>query len=93
MSEKRCALCGKNGQGDQLEKHHVFFGQKQRKLSEKYGAVVYLCGDSCHRNGKFSVHRNRYIDLALKEQYQRKIMAHYNWTIEDWIKVFGKNYL
>lgn len=90
---KRCRLCGKNGAGDPLERHHVFFGRGKRKLSEQYGAVVWLCGNECHRNGRYAVHKNRYVDLALKEQYQRKIMAEQGWNIQDFIKVFGKNYI
>ena len=41
-----CAICGRNGMGDPLEKHHIF-GGAYRKKSEKYGLTVYLCGMRC----------------------------------------------
>ena len=47
---KRCFLCGKNGAADPLERHHIFGGPNRGK-SEKYGLVVLLCGEECHRNG------------------------------------------
>ena len=50
MDERVCWLCGRNGNGDPLECHHIF-GGAMRKKSEKYGLKVYLCGDRCHRNG------------------------------------------
>lgn len=87
-----CHLCGKNGACDPLERHHVFEG-RNRNNSEKYGAVVYLCGHECHREGKDSVHRNRFVSLTLKEEFQRKIMKEQNWTVEDFIEVFGRSYI
>ena len=36
-----CAICGRNGSCDPLDRHHVF-GGPLRKLSEKFGAVVDL---------------------------------------------------
>lgn len=88
---KACYLCGKNGRADRLEMHHVF-GGRYRKKSERYGAVVYLCGEECHRNGRNAVHRNRTVNLALKEEFQRRIMAEHGWTVEKFIEEFGKNY-
>ena len=44
MNDKRCFLCGRNDTGDPLERHHIF-GGANRKKSEKYGLVVYLCGN------------------------------------------------
>ena len=88
---KACYLCGKNGRADRLEMHHVF-GGRYRKKSEKYGAVVYLCGEECHRNGRNAVHRNRAVNMALKEEFQRRIMAEHRWTVEKFIEEFGKNY-
>lgn len=88
---KRCYLCGKNGQADRLEMHHVFGGAYKKK-SEKYGAMVALCGEECHRNGRNAVHRNRMVNNALKEEFQRKIMKEQGWTVEQFISEFGKNY-
>lgn len=90
---RRCWLCGRNGADDPLERHHIFFGQGMRRLSEKYGLVVYLCGERCHRNGKEAVHRNGETNQQLHEYGQRKWMSENNGTIEDFRKIFGRSYL
>lgn len=93
MEENRyCFLCGKNGNGDRLERHHIFQGAN-RSLSEKYGLVVYLCGDRCHRNGPNAVHRNKETAKLLHQYGQRKAMRENGWTAEQFRNVFGKNYL
>ena len=92
MEVKECFLCGRNGNGDRLERHHIF-GAAKRPLSEKYGLVVYLCGNRCHRNGEYSAHRNAETAAFLHRYGQRKAMKDNNWTAEEFIKIFGKNYL
>lgn len=88
----KCFLCGRNGSGDRLEVHHIFPGAL-RKKSDKYGLVVLLCGERCHRNGKYAAHRCRETALQLKQYGQRKAMEENGWTTEDFIREFGKNYL
>lgn len=92
---ENCFICGRNSRADffGLEEHHVFEGIGRRKISEKYGLKVYICGDRCHRNGKESVHKNAKVDRALKKLVQEKAMEYYGWSIEDFIKKFGKNYI
>lgn len=89
---KTCFLCGKNGSQDRLERHHIF-GKENRKKSEKYGLVVELCGDECHRNGREAVHNNADIMQYLHEYGQLKAMQENHWTTEEFIKEFGVNYL
>lgn len=48
MESKRCFLCGATGGADPLDRHHIFPGTANRKKSEKYGLVVYLCHNRCH---------------------------------------------
>ncbi len=67
---KVCFLCGRNGNGDSLEKHHVFFGQN-RQHSEDDGLTVYLCGIAHHRCGKYAAHQNAEINRYLKREAQR----------------------
>ncbi len=71
-----CFLDGKNGHGDPLEKHHVFFGVSNRQHSEEDGLTVWLCGDNCHRNGKKSAHRcnetNRYLKRKAQTAWELK---------------------
>lgn len=89
---KKCFLCGRNGSSDRLERHHIF-ASANRKLSEKYGLVVYLCGESCHRNGKQAAHKNKDTALYLKRYGQEKAMKEQGWTEEEFISIFGKSYL
>lgn len=89
---KKCALCGRNGWGDPLERHHIF-GGPYRKKSEKYKLVVYLCGNRCHRNGEKAAHRCKETQDLLRRAGQRKAMCEQGWTVEQFIEEFGKNYL
>lgn len=92
MEARECYLCGRNGNGDRLEAHHIF-GGSNRKHSEKYGLVVWLCGERCHRNGKNAVHRNVETQEMLHQYGQRKWMRENNGSIDDFRQIFGKNYL
>lgn len=87
---RKCFLCGRNGNGDKLERHHIF-GGNCRLLSEKYGLVVYLCGERCHRNGEYSAHRNAEVAAYLHRYGQRKFNEENE--KENFINIFGRNYL
>ena len=88
----KCFLCGRNGAADPLDRHHIFNGTN-RKKSDKYGLVVYLCHSSCNIFGKEAVHNNAKNMLYVKQYGQRKAMQEQGWTVEEFIKEFGKNYL
>ncbi len=89
---RECFICHRNGINDRLELHHIFGGANRWK-SDKYGLTVWLCGERCHKNGKYAVHNNADMMLYLHRYGQRKAMEENDWNIEDFIKVFGKNYL
>lgn len=89
---RKCFLCGGNGNGDPLDKHHIFGGSR-RKKSERYGLVVDLCHNRCHIFGELAVHRNADTMRELHQYGQRKAMEENGWTTEDFIREFGKNYL
>ena len=88
QTEKHCFLCGSYSW---LEEHHIF-GAANRKKSEKYGLKVFLC-HSCHNEPPAGVHHNAELNNELKAQAQEKAMQHYGWNIDDFRKIFGKNYL
>ena len=92
QSEKKCFLCGRALEYgfDRLELHHCI-GGPNRKHSDKYGLTVWLCGNSCHRNGPNSAHKNRKIDLALKGIAQKKFEETH--TREEFRAIFGKSWL
>ena len=89
QEEKRCCICGTT---NNLHEHHVIHGNANRKLSEKYGLKVWLCLE--HHTGNNGVHNNAYLDDELKKQAEIKwLLYDYDRSINDFIKIFGKNYL
>ena len=87
-----CWKCGKNGQSDPLDKHHIFSGSN-RKKSERLGLYVYLCHHECHIFGAEAAHQNRDTMQELHEYGQRLAMEEMGWTQEDFRREFGKNYI
>lgn len=81
-----CYLCRHIGY---TEAHHIF-GGADRKKSEQYGLKVYLCPE-CHRNGTSAAHRDpKTAELLHKEGQEAFEQTH---TREEFMRVFGKNYL
>lgn len=91
LQSKRECYVTKDTNG--LHVHHVFYGTANRKLSEKYGLKVWLRYD-WHNGSNYGVHNgNTILDEKLKKAAQEKAMEVYGWTKEDFIHIFGKNYL
>lgn len=88
MAYGQCFLCGRYGQ---LERHHLF-GGANRKKSTKYGLVVDLC-HYCHNEPPNGAHHNKQTMQRLHEYGQTIAMYQNGWTIEDFIREFGRNYL
>lgn len=88
MPNGYCFRCRRWGQ---LEEHHLF-GGSNRKKSTKYKLTVFLCAD-CHRVGAEAAHRSGKTMQELHEYGQRKFMRENNATVEDFIRLFGRNYL
>lgn len=78
-----CDLCGRWGK---LEAHHVFEG-RNRKQSDRYGAVIHICRD-CHNK----IHHHPADYAYLKREWQAKLMQDNGWTMDDWMERFRKNY-
>ena len=85
---ERCFLCHSRCW---LEYHHVY-GAANRKKSDKLGLVVRLC-HYCHNEPPNGVHHNKEVRSKLQAYAQQKAMEHYGWSVDDFIKEFGKNYL
>ena len=88
-----CYICERNGNGDPLEEHHIFFGTANRKISDKFGLTVHICGNRCHRLGKDSVHKNAQVCRILQAKAQQIAMQHYGWSEDDFRALIGKSYL
>lgn len=84
---EKCYLCG--GRKECI--HHVFEGNGRRMLSERYGLIVSLC-HRCHNMSSWAVHFNKPLDLKLKQIAQDKFERN-GGTREQFIKIFGRNYL
>ena len=87
QTEKECYITGCTFN---LHEHHVYGGSR-RKISEKYGLKIWLRSD-WHNIADYSVHRDTELDKRIKAEVQELAMKHYGWTVEDFIRLFGKNY-
>lgn len=76
---------------DNLHRHHIYYGNGRRKLSEQYGCWVYLTGQ-LHNQSPYALHcGNHQLDVTLKQECQQKFeLAH---TREDFVRIFGRSYL
>lgn len=91
----KCFLCGKECQ---THEHHIF-GGSNRRMSTEWGMTVYLCPychNKCH-NGKGSPLVRR--DLHRKGQkvwedfYGLELKLSGKCPREEFMKIFGRNYL
>lgn len=73
-----------------LHKHHIYFGNPNRKISEQNGFWVWLRFD-WHNGASYGVHFNRGLDLSLKRECQEKYEETH--SREEFILLIGKNYL
>lgn len=84
QSEKTCYVCG----SPYIQVHHIYYGVKNRKISDRYGCIAYLC--QAHHTGNNGVHFNIEFDRHLKEECQRAFEQKYT---ENFTSLFGRNYL
>ena len=92
QKDKECYLCRKFfGISRQigLERHHVMNGVANRKLSEKYGLVVWLC-QRHHNTAPDGVHFNSENMRILKRDGQKSFEKSH--THEEYMRTFGVNY-
>lgn len=89
QTEKECYI---TGQTNNLHKHHIYFGNPQRKISEKHGFWVYLAG-RLHNQSNEGVHgkNGRALDLMLKQHCQMKYEETH--SREEFMQLIGRNYL
>jgi hypothetical protein len=84
----KCEICRRTAE---CVIHHVYFGGKNRKQSERYGMLSYLCV-TCHDD--LHAHRTaingKDFDQLLKAHYQRKFER--VWSRSEFIKAYGRNY-
>ena len=89
QDKKECFIthCTEN-----LDKHHIFFGAKNRKVSDENGFWVWLRHDR-HIAGSIyaTPHNCREVDLTLKQLCQEEYEKTH--TRAEFIKLIGRSYL
>lgn len=86
---KHCIECGRTG----VNIHEIFFGNN-RELSKKYKLVIPLCNKLHHNQTDCKgIHFDKKLCLKWQKIGQKAFMQHYNKTIEEFIQIFGRNYL
>ena len=73
-----------------LHKHHIYFGNPNRRISEAWGFWVWLRWD-WHNGAEYGVHFNRDLDLRLKRACQERFEE--NHTRDQFRQIIGKSYL
>lgn len=94
QQEKRCYVTGYEGCG--LDKHHCIHGIANRKLAEKYGLTVYLRHDvhmALHAKQKPFSELDERLKREAQEAFERVNPNGAEDPREDFLRVFGRNYL
>ena len=80
-----CFICGRCAD---VHRHHLIGGTANRRISDRYGLIVNLCLE-CHEQA----HRDAELADKLHRYAERKWLDENGGTIEDFIQLFGRNYL
>lgn len=74
-----------------LVRHEVFHGPNRQKSIE-YGLYVFLT-PKAHNMSGYAVHFNRPFEEYLQAVSQQRAMEYYGWSLENWMRVIGRNYM
>ena len=88
QDEKKCYITGV--ENVPLHRHHIYFGNPNRRISEENGFWVWLLPD-LHNMSMQGVHFNKALDMRLKRECQLKYEETH--TREDFLRLIGRNYL
>lgn len=82
--------CYITGDTQGLHRHHIYFGNPNRRRSEENGFWVWLRWD-WHNGARYGVHFSRDLDLRLKRACQEKFEERH--SREAFRRLIGKSYL
>lgn len=85
---EHCIICGKAP----VNLHEIYFGSN-RHNSIKHGIIIPLCTSEHHAGNAIGIHADKELDRIWKRKGQATYMKHYNKNVEEFISIFGKNYL
>ena len=78
---KKCEICGKECETE------TFFVFKNHSLCAEFKAEIQVCQnckrDICTKFGR----------TCIREETQKRIMKEQNWTIQNFVQVFGRNFM
>lgn len=84
QGEKQCFVSGSR---INLDLHHCMHGGANRKLADKYGLWVWLRHDIHMRLHNSDKQLDKMLEKAAQEAFEEK------YSHEEWMAVFGKNFL
>lgn len=87
QTERACLITGDQ---EGLHKHHVYFGNPNRRISEENGFWCWLRWD-WHNGAKYGVHFNHTLDMDLKRLCQREYEKTHG--RDEFVRLIGKSYL
>jgi len=86
---KECYVTGRTAG---LHKHHIYYGVKNRAVSDRCGFWVWLIPE-LHNASDEGIHNgNIGLDMELKQECQRAFEAEGH-TRDEFIRLIGRNYL
>ena len=85
---EQCAFCGL--EHVEVVRHEIFQGAGRRENCKQYGLWITVC-PRCHS----WIHSNPNMETVkeLDEQAQHQAMEKYGWSVDDFRRIFGKNYI
>ncbi len=84
-----CYACGKRA--GKLDRHEPF-GGAYRDKSKTLRLWIRLCNQPCHE-WRTCAHGDAAGNAEYRREAQRAAMEVYGWTVDEFIREFGKNYL
>ena len=88
-----CSILHGDQSRKEVEKHHIFGGNRWRSVSEKNGFYVNLCIEH-HRTGSEAVHdskRSGEMKQILFEACEKKYLE--TNSLESWMQLMGKSWI
>ena len=85
-----CFRCHKKS--GKLDRHEIWGGVANRQKCKQLGLWVTLCHSTCHE-GRMGVHQNGAEMEYMHRVGQQAAMEAYGWTVDEFIRRIGKNYL
>lgn len=94
-SEKKTVYTWSNERFDGAHRHEIFHADQGGYYRDKcieLGLYIFL-EPWAHNESNKGIHFNKRFDKWMKKHAQKIAMKEFNWSVEDFIKEFGRSYL